>query len=74
MVDERSACIDGFPKVALAADHLNMNKFQSPRDNNYILVSQQIQRLVLQAPSYLGNRLNHRFPRITSFLNHSWAS
>ncbi len=62
MVDEVSACIDGFFKVALAADHLNMNKFQSPEDNNYRLVSQEIQRLVHQAAGCIEARLNRRYP------------
>lgn len=45
MVDEASGCIDGFPKLGLALDHLQMNKFQGPNDNNYILVSAQVVRM-----------------------------
>ena len=60
MVDEVSACIDCFSKLALTADHLNLNKFQSSNDNNYKLVRQEIQRLICQAPSFLEARLNRR--------------
>ena len=73
MVDEDSACIDGFFKVALAADHLNMNKFQS-RDNNYNMVSREVQRLVDQAPSYLKTRLSRGSLLEASFLNNIWVS
>ena len=73
MVDENSACIDGFFKVALAADHMTMNKFHS-QDNNYNLVRQEIQRLVDQAPSYLKTRLNRRSLLEASFLNNIWVS
>lgn len=60
MVDEVSACIDGFSKLGLASDHLNMNKFQSSQDNNYRLVCQEIKRLVNQAPSSIKARLNRK--------------
>ena len=61
MVDEVSACIDGFPKIGLATDHLKLNKFQSVEDNNYKLVVQQIRKCVIQAPGLIVARLNREF-------------
>jgi hypothetical protein len=65
MVDEVSACIDGFPKLGLASDHLNMNKFQSSQDNNYRLVSQEIRRLVDQSASSIQARLSCKYFLLT---------
>ncbi len=60
MVEEGSACIDGCQKAGLASDHLSMNKFQSPQDSNYRLVSLEIRRFVDLAPSHINARLNRR--------------
>ncbi|KAL9071941.1 MAG: hypothetical protein Q9161_003873 [Pseudevernia consocians] len=38
VVDETSACIDGYRKVPLPTDHLKINKFSGPDDPSYLAV------------------------------------
>jgi hypothetical protein len=57
VVDEQSACIDGFPKLGLAADHFQMHKYPSSENSNYRLVSHEIATLVNAAPSRVESRL-----------------
>ncbi|KAI9763363.1 MAG: hypothetical protein M1840_000555 [Geoglossum simile] len=56
IVDERSGCIDGFPKLGLACDHFHINKFSSPKDGNYHFVQSEVTRFVKEAP----DRVHHR--------------
>ena len=39
IVDEESGSIDGFEKLGLSVDHLEINKFWDPNDASYVLVS-----------------------------------
>jgi hypothetical protein len=58
VVDEISGCIDGFPKLGLALDHFQLNKFPSSDDNNYILVSAQVVKMAEEGSSRVRARLN----------------
>lgn len=46
LVDERFACIEGYPKHGLNVGHTMMNKFFDPKDRNFELVSMGIEDLV----------------------------
>jgi len=46
VVDEHSACIDGYQRFAVAATRSGLNKFASPEDGNFHLVSNTIKDLV----------------------------
>ena len=46
VVDEHSACIDGYQRFAVAANHSGLNKFAGPEDGNFHLVSNTIKDLV----------------------------
>ena len=56
-MDERSGCIDGFPKLGLACDHFHMNKFANAKDSNYCYVREEIVRFVNAAPDRVHHRL-----------------
>lgn len=43
-MDEESACIDGFPKFGLAADHFAMHRYSGPTDGNFRLVRGELCR------------------------------
>lgn len=53
VVDESSACIDGYPKYGLGLDHFNLNKFASPEDGHYKAVKRQVQKMAKEAAENL---------------------
>ena len=65
MVDEISGCIDGFPKLGLACNHFQTNKFASPEDQNFAHVATQIKNMVESAPE----RAKARFNRESTYLS-----
>ncbi|KAI4191398.1 MAG: hypothetical protein LQ348_003532 [Seirophora lacunosa] len=56
VVDEHSGCLDGHPKLGLASDHFQLNKFPSPEDSNYRLVCEEIVRMFESAPGRVNGR------------------
>lgn len=56
MVDEKSGCLDGHPKLGLASEHFRMNRFSDPRDSNYRLVCEEIVKIVENAPGRVSSR------------------
>ncbi|KAJ5691831.1 hypothetical protein N7462_001254 [Penicillium macrosclerotiorum] len=42
IVDSKSACFDGHPKYGLEVDHFSLNKFDNPKNPNYIQVQSVI--------------------------------
>lgn len=56
MVDEASACIDGYPKHGLSVDHFRLNKFASPDDACFKAVAGEIQQMVTEAPHRVASR------------------
>ncbi|KAL8910946.1 MAG: hypothetical protein Q9171_003813 [Xanthocarpia ochracea] len=56
VVDERSGCLDGHPKLGLASEHFQMNKFADTKDSNYRLVCEEIVRLAESAPARVNGR------------------
>jgi len=45
-VDKRSATIDGYESISLPVDHSEMNKYGSPNDCGFSLISSKIKDLV----------------------------
>lgn len=45
-VDYNSSSFVGRVNIALDADHMGMNKFRSKEDHNYVLVMNEIKRMV----------------------------
>jgi hypothetical protein len=66
-VEESSACIDGFPRLGLAADH-HLNRFSGPEDHNYALVRQQIEVMV-KTPRPIKRVFMVPFERDLTFLD-----
>ena len=56
IVDERSGTIDGHPKLGLACDHFQINRFNNAEDANYRYVSDQLVQLVRAAPNRIARR------------------
>ncbi len=56
VVDERSGCIDGFPKLGLACNHFEMNSFAHADDANYKFVRDQLVKLAEAARSLVTTR------------------
>ncbi|KAL8937621.1 MAG: hypothetical protein Q9216_004336 [Gyalolechia sp. 2 TL-2023] len=56
IVDEKSGCLDGHPKLGLASEHFRLNKFSGPQDSNYRLVCEEIVKMVETAPGRVNNR------------------
>ena len=48
IVTETSACIPGYPRTMIEADHSAMCKFQSKDDNNYKRVSGVLVRWMME--------------------------
>lgn len=49
VVDEHSACLDGFERIGIGSDHFSINKFTSPDSGYYRSVQSQIQNMVEKA-------------------------
>ncbi|KAG6999753.1 Vegetative incompatibility protein HET-E-1 [Fusarium oxysporum f. sp. conglutinans] len=60
VVPETSACIDGYPKISLHADHFKINKFYGPDDPSFKLVYPEIERMARGAQDILNH---HRNPK-----------
>ncbi|KAL9134421.1 MAG: hypothetical protein Q9175_004391 [Cornicularia normoerica] len=58
VVDETSACIDGYRKVPLPADHLKINKYSGPDDPSYVAVYPLIIDMAQKAFRVVQSRLN----------------
>ncbi|KAK5991902.1 Vegetative incompatibility HET-E-1-like protein [Cladobotryum mycophilum] len=56
IVDEASASIPGLTNIALQADHFKINKFSSPEDRSYKLVSTEIQEMFANARDTVQHR------------------
>lgn len=57
VVDEKSACIDGYPSYGLSVDHFRLNKFASPNDAHFKAIAGELQQLVIEAPQRVALRL-----------------
>ncbi|KAI9778778.1 MAG: hypothetical protein M1839_007868 [Geoglossum umbratile] len=58
VVDERSACIDGHPKLGLPTNHLMINKYQGPEDIVYKYVYPKIVEMAADAVGKVRDRLS----------------
>jgi hypothetical protein len=67
LVDERSACIDGYTKTGLDASHTMMNKFSGPHDGNFELVSNAIVNLVRESTKILADRQGESIHNLLMF-------
>ena len=56
VVDENSGCVDGYPKLGLASDHFQLNRFSDVGDNNYRLICGEVVRFVDDAPGRVASR------------------
>ncbi|KAL7942253.1 hypothetical protein V8C42DRAFT_360339 [Trichoderma barbatum] len=56
VVPEDSACVPGWKRVPLEADHLKMNKYSSPTDRSFLHVSEQISVMCGDYKSVLKGR------------------
>ena len=56
VVDERSACIDGYQRLAIAANHSGLNKFSGPGDGNFQIVSSAIRELAAKSHGAIKSR------------------
>lgn len=57
VVDEASACIPGLERIALAANHSEMNKYSGPNDSSFQSVSAELRRLCAGAPDVVQCRI-----------------
>lgn len=57
VVPQYSEIIDGHEKSALSADHLKLNKYEGPDDQNFIDVASKIRHLAKKAPGILQQRV-----------------
>ncbi|EPS42862.1 hypothetical protein H072_3143 [Dactylellina haptotyla CBS 200.50] len=57
VVDEHSACLDGFERIGLGLNHFQINKFDGPDDGYYKTVRDQIQGLVTEAYECVQKRI-----------------
>lgn len=55
-----SACIPGYPKIALATDHLKMAKYHGPENAAYIEVKNSLKVMTSHAPELGELRFNPR--------------
>ncbi|KAL8882048.1 MAG: hypothetical protein Q9198_000878 [Flavoplaca austrocitrina] len=70
IVDETSGCTDGFPKLGLACDHFEINRFSDAADNNYRLVQQEVVMFARHAQARVEGRLTaFAIPRNPSSIN-----
>ena len=60
IVDEYSASIDGYPKLGLASDHFQMNRFGGNQDSNYRYVCEEVLRIVRSAPDRISGKSRGR--------------
>ena len=60
VVDEISACIDGYRKVPLPTDHLKINKYSGPHDPSYAAVYPLIIDMAQNAKQIVEGRLNRK--------------
>ena len=65
VVDEHSACIDGYQRIAIAADHSGLNKFAGPKDGNFQLVSNAISDLVFKSIKVAASYEQQTIPEAT---------
>ncbi len=56
LVDEESACIQGFDRTGLRASHALMNKYRGPEDTNFKLVAKCLRDIVRNAPGVMDYR------------------
>ncbi|KAI0892242.1 hypothetical protein F4806DRAFT_241780 [Annulohypoxylon nitens] len=55
-VDETSGRLDRAKGIPLQRTHFNMNKFSTPREEEYMVVSDEIEEMVKKAPGLLATR------------------
>ena len=55
---EDSGCLDGFPRIGLATDHFQIQRFPHARDNNWLLVREELVKFARNAPGDVQRRLN----------------
>ena len=60
VVDETSACIDGYLKVPLPTDHFKINKFTGPDDPAYEKVYPLIMDMAQKAVQVVQGRLSRK--------------
>ncbi|KAK3695688.1 hypothetical protein B0T22DRAFT_114601 [Podospora appendiculata] len=56
VVEEESACIPGLDRCALQADHLKINKYSSPTDRSFLIVSGKISEMCVNAKNIIQRR------------------
>ncbi|KAI0095716.1 vegetative incompatibility protein HET-E-1 [Nemania sp. FL0031] len=57
VVEEASACIPGFERYGLQADHKEINKYDSPESRSFLAVSEVINRMYTSAKDVARRRL-----------------
>ena len=60
VVNEHSACIDGYRKVPLPTDHLKINKYSGPDDPSYNAVYPLLVEMAQNADRIVQSRLNRK--------------
>ena len=60
VVDEHSGTLDGYPKVGLACDHMQMSRFAGPGDSNYCYVRDTVIQMVESAPERIIKKLKRK--------------
>ena len=64
VVDEQSACIDGYEKVPLPTDHIKINKYAGPEDPSYMLVFPKLVAIASTAVEAVQKRLKRLYSTI----------
>ncbi|EGU78519.1 hypothetical protein FOXB_10970, partial [Fusarium oxysporum f. sp. conglutinans Fo5176] len=57
VVEEASACIPGYNRIPLQADHFKINKFSGPNDRSFLSVSEEIRRMCADAFDIVQRRM-----------------
>jgi hypothetical protein len=60
IVDQDSATWPGVDKLQLESDHFKLNKYDSPKDPNFVKVSNEIKATAQKAPGIIKSRQNGR--------------
>ncbi|RLL95027.1 hypothetical protein CFD26_101368 [Aspergillus turcosus] len=58
VVPEASACIPGCNRFDLQTDHLKLNKFSGPQDRSFIIVSEEIRKMISSSKDLMERRKN----------------
>lgn len=56
VVNETSGCLTGYGRLGLSTNHFNINKFGSDKDNNYISVVEELQKMAEKTEDLMKQR------------------